>query len=153
MVSTNILKSSVYVRLSEILEDDKEILLAQRLFLHLILNADDEGRGRLLYPIIKLEAFITVPNVIIGITDDMLERWLKIIEEDGAIKLYEVGGAKYYQMTGWGYYQRGNWRPKKSNIPTENGVKSEVVEIKNGRNMEMIKELGKVVENLKGKRE
>ena len=94
-----------------------------------------------------------MPNVIIGITDDMLERWLKIIEEDGAIKLYEVGGAKYYQMTGWGYYQRGNWRPKKSNIPTENGVKSEVVEIKNGRNMEMIKELGKVVENLKGKRE
>lgn len=119
MISTSILKSSVYLRVSEKLNDELDILAAQRFFLYLILNADDKGRGRLLLPIIKMEAFITCPTIIPKITDEQLLSWIGIFVEDGAIQIYEIEGSRYYELTGWQYYQRGNWRPKESHIPTE----------------------------------
>lgn len=92
-------------------------IAAQRILQILIFLADDYGRGRYIPTNIRYRAYLTTPEVLEDITNEMVEEWIGIMEEEGAVEIYEVRGQKYYSLTGWEHYQRGNWRPCKSNIP------------------------------------
>jgi len=116
MVSTNIFECSVAYRLGSEYPDFVGIA-AQRVFMALILLADDYGNGRYIPANIRVRAFAATPQALDDITDDDIIEWIGIMEEEGAVRIYDIKGQKYYSLTGCDHYQRGNWRPKSSNIP------------------------------------
>jgi len=93
--------------------------------------ADDYGRGKVVFPLIRFKMFSTVSSLLTKIKDEEIDEWLRFYERLNVIKIYEVDGETYYCFTKWGVYQRGNWRPAKSNIPPppfEEATKEEAVE-------------------------
>lgn len=126
MISTNIFECSIAYRLGSI-HPDLMGVAAQRVFMALILLADDYGNGRYIPANIRVRAFAATPQALNEITDENVVTWIEVMVEEGAVSLYEVDGQKYYSLTGWDHYQRGNWRPRKSNIPKPNGKVSDTL--------------------------
>lgn len=115
MFSKEIFQSSVMVRLGY---DNGEFgLEAQRVFETLILMADDYGRGKFIPEKVRGQAFLSVPDVFSKVTPEMIVDWVKQIEGEGAIQLYDSDGEKYYALTGWNRYQRGDWQRGNSELP------------------------------------
>lgn len=116
MFNRKIFHSSVCVKLAEC-NEGKE-LHAQRLWEALILDADDHGRGKFIPISLRAAAFGTTPTAYTEVTNDDIEKWMREIEETGAIVIYDNNvGERFYALTGWKVYQSGNWRRKPSLIP------------------------------------
>lgn len=84
---------------------------ARLLFLGLITMADDEGRFRARLPLIVGHVF--------PYDDDAAKRvpaWLREIEAEGLVVLYQVGGKPYGWLPGFSEHQRIN-RASESRIP------------------------------------
>lgn len=81
------------------------------LFMGLISNADDEGRGRASAKLIKATIF---PYD--DITADEVESCLLKLGNYGMLQLYTVNGQRYYALKNFLKYQLIN-RPTKSNFP------------------------------------
>jgi len=108
MFNRKIFQSSVCVVLA-----DKNVgkeLHAQRLWEILILNADDEGRGKLIPVALRADAYGTCPTAYNEITNDDIEKWVKEIVSTGAMVIYsnEVG-ERFFALTGWDVHQSGDW--------------------------------------------
>ena len=126
MVSTELPQSSVFFRAAEKYEDDIEQTMAcQLFFLALILKADDYGRGKIIFKVLRAKAFVTIPELMLRYSDDKNMEWLRLYEDDKAIEIYtdearagtDTEAQLYYRLCNWQYYQRGNWRPRASRIP------------------------------------
>lgn len=116
MISTNIFECSIAYRLGS--EDPGLMgLAAQRVFMALILLADDFGNGRYIPANIRVRAFAATPEAMGNISEDQIDKWMKVMADEGAVEIYQVKNQRYYSLTGWEHYQRGNWRPRVSNIP------------------------------------
>jgi len=113
MLQRDIYESSVMVALGA----NEHGLAAQRVFETLILAADDYGRGKYLPATIRAKAFGTVPDSYATVTPQMIDRWCRQIENEGALCIYRVGNDDYYQLTSWNKYQRGDWQRGKSELP------------------------------------
>jgi len=109
MFNRKIFQSSVCVVLAD--KNEGKELHAQRLWEILILNADDEGRGKLIPVALRADAYGTCPTAYNEITNDDIEKWVKEIVSTGAMVVYsnEVG-ERYYALTGWDVHQSGDWR-------------------------------------------
>ncbi len=118
LIRTDIFKSSVMFGLAEKYPTDAS--RAQRVFLSLILTADDWGNGRYIPQAIILEAFGSAPEDLKVVTACDLEKWIAEIVRQNALELYEVNEQRYYHLTGWDRYQEMRYR-KKNTIPTPEG--------------------------------
>lgn len=117
MISTRFFTSSVAVRLGD--RFPARAPHAMAVFLALILEADDHGRGRYAPVTIRAAAFASAPDTIAEITLENVDCWCREIAADGAIVLYGDngrGGPAYYAFPKWHDYQKIQYR-KKSHIP------------------------------------
>lgn len=98
-------------------------MLARLIWVGLISNADDEGRGRANIAYLKSQLFPYDDELSLK----KIENALKEIEKSMSIKFYAVEGKKYYQLTKWEKFQNIN-RPSPSQIPkmSENTGDSEL---------------------------
>lgn len=87
-------------------------MLARLIWVGLISNADDEGRGKANTAYLKSQLFPYDDELSLKKIDTAL----KEIEATMSIKFYEVEGKKYYQLTKWQKFQTIN-RPTPSQIP------------------------------------
>ena len=85
-----------------------------RLFVSLITLADDFGRGKANPAVIKGQVFPLKPEV----SANQIEKSIKILNERGAIKLYQVGDTRYFYFPTWEKHQV--CRAKKSKYPAPN---------------------------------
>lgn len=122
MITRDIFESSVMHSLSAGNPDFE--LEAQRVWEALILIADDWGRGRLIYQNIRIKAFCSAPNRYDKVPLELIEKWVKEIEGQKAIQIYEVDGDKYFYLTGWDKYQSGKWHKRNSMLPPPPGFPS-----------------------------
>ena len=123
MISTGIYDSSVAWNLGQRNPGFKG-LAAQRILEVLIFLADDYGRGRYIPGMIRTRAFSSIPEVLDEVTDEDVETWLRQIEEEGTIRIYEIDGQLYFTLTGWRHYQRGNCAPGLPTSLLRHGKKS-----------------------------
>lgn len=87
-------------------------ILARLIWVGLISNADDEGRGKANTSYLKSQLFPYDDELSLK----KIETSLKEIEKLMSIKFYEVNGKKYYQLTKWDKFQKID-RPSVSQIP------------------------------------
>lgn len=87
-------------------------MLARLVWVGLISNADDEGRGRANIAYLKSQLFPYDDELSLK----KIENALKEIEKLMSIRFYEVENKKYYQLTKWAKFQNIN-RPSPSQIP------------------------------------
>lgn len=99
-------------------------MLARLIWVGLISNADDEGRGKANTAYLKSQLFPYDDELSLK----KIESSLKEIETSMSITFYEVAGKKYYQLTKWGKFQTIN-RPTPSQIPKAESVKSNQTQI------------------------
>jgi hypothetical protein len=74
--------------------------MARLLQIGMINHADDQGRGKAHPSLLRAQVF-PYDDVTLG---DVAE-WLRLIQNNGTIKLYAVDGKDYYQMCNWWEYQ------------------------------------------------
>ena len=86
-----------------------------RVWIHLILSADDYGRGSADPELVKCRAFPRRK----GITEKQLADALHVLANTGMVNLYEVDGEPYFYFPKWGEHQRV--RTKVSKFPDPNG--------------------------------
>ena len=86
-----------------------------RVWIHLILSADDYGRGSADPELVKCLAFPRRK----GITEKQLADALHVLANTGMVNLYEVDGEPYFCFPKWGEHQRV--RTKVSKFPDPNG--------------------------------
>ena len=95
-----------------LLESDKVSSLNDfqfRVWIGLILNADDRGHGDARSAIIKAHVFPLRERVTLKDIDDTMQT----LAAAGCISLYEVGGKSYYEFPNWSKHQQvKNVRPK-----------------------------------------
>jgi len=91
---------------------DKLSIEAERLFYRLIVSCDDYGVLDARIPIIKSKCFPLISDDII---DNQLISWLKELEAQKMIFLYENSDHKYLKMSSWERYQQV--RAKRSKYP------------------------------------
>lgn len=82
-----------------------------RLWIHLILSADDYGRGNADPELVKNLAFPRRK----GVTEKQLSDALHVLANLGMVNLYEVDGEPYFYFPKWGEHQRV--RQKVSKFP------------------------------------
>lgn len=99
-------------------------MLARLIWVGLISNADDEGRGKANVAYLKSQLFPYDDELSLK----KIDAALKEIETSMSIEFYEVEGKKYYQLTKWSKFQTIN-RPTPSQIPKNQGVKSSQTQI------------------------
>ena len=87
-------------------------MLARLVWVGLISNADDEGRGKANTAYLKSQLFPYDDELSLKKIDSAL----KEIEKTMSIEFYEIEGKKYYQLTKWQKFQTIN-RPTPSQIP------------------------------------
>lgn len=87
-------------------------MLARLVWVGLISNADDEGRGKANTAYLKSQLFPYDDELSLK----KIESALKEIEGTMSINFYKVEGKKYYQLTKWQKFQTIN-RPTPSQIP------------------------------------
>lgn len=86
-----------------------------RVWIHLILSADDYGRGSADPELVKNLAFPRRK----GITEKQLSDALHVLANTGMVNLYEVDGEPYFYFPKWGEHQRV--RTKVSKFPDPDG--------------------------------
>ena len=86
-----------------------------RVWIHLILSADDYGRGSADPELVKNLAFPRRK----GITEKQLSDALHVLANTGMVNLYEVDGEPYFYFPKWGEHQRV--RTKVSKYPDPDG--------------------------------
>ena len=86
-----------------------------RVWIHLILSADDYGRGSADPELVKCLAFPRRK----GITEKQLADALHVLANTGMVNLYEVDGEPYFYFPKWGEHQRV--RTKVSKFPDPDG--------------------------------
>ena len=86
-----------------------------RVWIHLILSADDYGRGSADPELVKCLAFPRRK----GITEKQLADALHVLANTGMVNLYEVDGEPYFYFPKWGEHQRV--RTKVSKYPDPDG--------------------------------
>ena len=86
-----------------------------RVWIHLILSADDYGRGSADPELVKNLAFPRRK----GITEKQLADALHVLANTGMVNLYEVDGEPYFYFPKWGEHQRV--RTKVSKFPDPDG--------------------------------
>lgn len=86
-----------------------------RVWIHLILSADDYGRGSADPELVKCLAFPRRK----GITEKQLADALHVLANTGMVNLYEVDGEPYFYFPKWGEHQRV--RTKVSKYPDPEG--------------------------------
>jgi len=102
-------------------------LFARLLFIGMISNADDEGRGRANLSFLKSIIFPYDE-----VTTNEIEDALNEIQENTALVLYIVENSRYYTFSNWKKWQRVD-KPQKSNIPSfQNGPFSETFQNDSG---------------------
>lgn len=104
----------------ELLEDEKTSGLdngAWRLFVSLLLVADDHGNFRAHESFLHSQVFWSVNAVSAG---DVGE-WLQELEACGLVMLYEVRGQRYGHLCGWKKHQRVD-HPGKGRVPPPDGA-------------------------------
>lgn len=89
-------------------------MLARLIWIGLISNADDEGRGKANSAYLKSQLFPYDDELALKKIDNALIE----IEKTMSIHFYEVEGKKYYQLTKWEKFQTIN-RPSPSQIPKQ----------------------------------
>lgn len=86
-------------------------LLAKIIWIGMISNADDEGRGRAAASYLKGRI---LPYDELRIAD--IDKALLEISQKMSVKLYEIEGSRFYELTHWQNWQSLN-RPTKSKLP------------------------------------
>lgn len=86
-----------------------------RVWIHLILSADDYGRGSADPELVKNLAFPRRK----GVTEKQLDDALHVLANIGMVNLYEVDGEPYFYFPKWGEHQRV--RTKVSKFPDPDG--------------------------------
>ena len=122
MFSREIFESSTMLKLGRL--NGEYAIYAQRIFMTLILKADDYGRGKLIPEVVRKDAFISIPDEVGNkITLDMVNNWITQLTQGERPPLIIYGGndERYYQLTGWDKYQRGGWQRAKSVLPVPVG--------------------------------
>lgn len=89
-----------------------------RLWIHLILSADDFGRGNADPELIKNLAFPRRH----GITEKQLNDALHVLANLGMVNLYNVDGEPYFYFPKWGEHQRIRQRVSKFPEPDEGNI-------------------------------
>lgn len=90
-------------------------MLARLIWIGLISNADDEGRGKANTAYLKSQLFPYDDELALK----KIEGALTEIGSTMSVEFYEVEGKKYYQLTKWEKFQTIN-RPTPSQIPKQN---------------------------------
>ena len=85
---------------------------ARLVWIGLISNADDEGRGKANLAYIKSQVFPYDDSLTVTEIQDALNEIIKNMQ----IKIYEAEGKRYYQLLNWSKFQTIN-RPSPSQIP------------------------------------
>ena len=88
-------------------------MLARLIWVGLISNADDEGRGKANLAYLKSQLFPYDDELSLK----KIENSLKEIEKSMSVQFYEVDSKKYYQLLNWRKFQTIN-KPTASQIPT-----------------------------------
>ena len=87
-----------------------------RLWIHLILSADDYGRG---YADPELVKSLSFPRR--RVTEQSIKDALTVLSEQGCIHLYENDGESYYCFVNWGEHQRIQTKVSKYPGPDDTG--------------------------------
>lgn len=96
-------------------------IMARLIWIGLISQADDEGRGRANPVYIKSTLFAYDEDMGLSKITKALNEIMSVM----SISVYEVDGKRYYQLENWDKFQTIN-RPTPSQIPPKNGASKDI---------------------------
>lgn len=96
-------------------------IMARLVWIGLISQADDEGRGRANPVYIKSTLFAYDEDMGLSKITKALNEIMNVM----SISVYEVDGKRYYQLDNWDKFQTIN-RPTPSQIPPKNGASKDI---------------------------
>lgn len=141
LISTKILECSTFFEAAYEFKDPIDVMVCHRILFALLLKADDYGRGKVILPVIKADALLSVPQIFATYPDEKIRKFLKFYEKKGVIVIYQTenDSGEYYAFKKWKDYQSSFYRPKKSVIPAPPGEEEEDEKERGIKEIEKIK--------------